>query len=74
MGFSSSVIFNGDPMSARIFIERDDEDWKKLGPRFVATHSAISGQRKAALERLLDHPNDQAGRAKTIPDVVVDES
>jgi hypothetical protein len=67
MGFASSVIFNGDPMSARVFIERVDDDWKALEHRFELD-DVKDPLRKEALEKLLDHEQDQSGTARTIPD------
>jgi hypothetical protein len=66
MGFMQSINADRKILSARVFIEREDDVWASLKPRFRLCALDPWPERKEMLKQLLD-----PGTALTIPDVLL---
>jgi hypothetical protein len=66
MGFMQSINADRKVLSARVFIEREDDVWASLKPRFRLCALDPWPERKEMLIQLLDQ-----GTALTIPDVLL---
>jgi hypothetical protein len=64
MGFMQSINIDRQILSARIFIEREDDGWLKLKHRFVLSDLDHNPDRQRLVAALLDN-----GPCLTIPDV-----